>query len=274
MHQVAGSDRDYYNNVTAEGENAPDEEGNLGEEGLGDKWEEEDPSCKTVQQEYEGDYQEKRCQGCAATPHTIRRFPECPIVNIGALSVGAPPAEADGDRNVTEIGVRNKYQARQFICRLWVNDKRGNKHIATCLCDNGSEEDLQSEKSLPNECVDTSPEPGTLEGVSGHATPGGSIGSFLKAHMVTQDLWEGGKGEDVVLEDYRRLLRPRDSPPLHVAEGPAEDARQGLPAPRPRPPARDPGPPSTEVGRPLAPPSRPLVAALPPSTHLPTLRGM
>ena len=31
---------------------------------------------------------------------------------------------------------------------------------------------------------------------------------------------------------------------------------------------------STEVGRPLAPPSGPLVAALPPPTHLPTLRGM
>ena len=53
-----------------------------------------------------------------------------------------------------------------------------------------------------------------------------------------------------------------------------EDARQGLPAPRPRPPAGDPEPPPTEVGRPLAPPSRPLVAALPPPTHLPTLRGM
>ena len=73
---------------------------------------------------------------------------------------------------------------------------------------------------------------------------------------------------------HRRLPRPRDSPRRHVAGGPAEDARQGLPAPRPRPPAGDPGPPPTEVGRPLAPPSRPLVAALPPPTHLPTLRGM
>ena len=56
---------------------------------------------------------------------------------------------------------------------------------------------------------------------------------------------------------HRRLPRPRDSPRGHVAQGPAEDARQGLPAPRPRPPAGDPGPPPTEVGRPLAPPSRP-----------------
>ena len=71
---------------------------------------------------------------------------------------------------------------------------------------------------------------------------------------------------------HRRLPRPRDSSRRHVAGGPAEDARQGLPAPRPRPPAGDPGPPPTEVGRPLAPPSGPLVAALPPPTHLPALR--
>ena len=42
VHQVADSDGDYYNNVTTEGEDAPDEEGNLGEEGLGDQWEDED----------------------------------------------------------------------------------------------------------------------------------------------------------------------------------------------------------------------------------------
>ena len=137
-----------------------------------------------------------------ATPHTIRRFPECPIMDIGALSVGPPPGEADGDRNVTEIGVPNKYRARQFICRLWVTDKKGNKHLATCLCDNGSEVNLQSEKFLSDECADTSPQPVNLQGVSGHALPGGSTGSFLKAHMVAQDLWQEGKVEDVVLEDH------------------------------------------------------------------------
>ena len=137
-----------------------------------------------------------------ATPHTIRRFPDCPIVDIGALSVGPPPVEADGDRNVTEIGVPNKYQARQFIYRLWVTDKKGNKHLATCLCDNISEVNLQSERFLPDDCVDTSPHPVNLEAVSGHALPGGSTGSFLKAHMVAQDLWEEGKQEDVVLEDF------------------------------------------------------------------------
>ena len=57
-HQVAGSDEDYYNNETTEDQDAPDEEGNLGEEGLGDQWEDEDGSWETVQQEYEGDYQE------------------------------------------------------------------------------------------------------------------------------------------------------------------------------------------------------------------------
>ena len=202
MHQVAGSDKDYYNNVTTEGEDAPDEEGNLDEEGLGDQWDDKDGSWETVQQEYEGDYQEYRRQDCLTTPHTIRRFPECLIMDIGALSAGPPPVDANGDRNVTEIGVPNKYRALRFICRLWVPDKKGNKHLATCLCDNGSEVNLQSEKYLPDECVDTSPHPVNLEGVSGHPLPGGSTGSFLKAHMVAQDLWEEGKVEDFVLEDY------------------------------------------------------------------------
>ena len=36
-----------------------------------------------------------------------------------------------------EIGVPNKYRALQFICRLCVTDKKGKKHLATRLCDNG-----------------------------------------------------------------------------------------------------------------------------------------
>ena len=58
VHQVACFEQDYYKNVTTEGENAPDEEGNLGEEGLGDQWEDEDGSWETVQQDYEGNHQE------------------------------------------------------------------------------------------------------------------------------------------------------------------------------------------------------------------------
>ena len=84
VHQVPGSDKDCYNNVTTEDQDAPDEEGNLGEEGLGDQWEEGNGCWETVQQEYEGDYQESRRQDCGATPHTIRRFPGCPIVDIEA----------------------------------------------------------------------------------------------------------------------------------------------------------------------------------------------
>ena len=136
-----------------------------------------------------------------ATPQTIRRFSECPILDSGALSVGPPP-EAHQDRNVTEIGVPNKYPGRKFICRLWVTDKKGNKHPATCLCHNGSEVNLQSENVFPDECVDTSPHPVNLEGVSGHALWGGRTGSFLKAHVVAEDLWEEGKVEDCGSEDY------------------------------------------------------------------------
>ena len=51
VHQVAGSDEDYYNNVTTEDQDAPDEEGNLGEEGLGDQWEDGNGCWETVQQE-------------------------------------------------------------------------------------------------------------------------------------------------------------------------------------------------------------------------------
>ena len=134
-----------------------------------------------------------------ATPHTIRRFAECSIVDIGALCVGRPAVGADGDRNVTEVGVPNEYRAREFVRRLWATDKKGKKHLATCLCDNGSEANLQSE---PDKCVDTWPQPVNLEGVSGHALPGGSTGSLLNAHMVPQHLWEERKVEDGVLEDY------------------------------------------------------------------------
>ena len=58
VHQVAGSSEDYYNNVTTEDQDAPDEEGNFADEGLGDQWEDENSCWETVQQEYEGDYQE------------------------------------------------------------------------------------------------------------------------------------------------------------------------------------------------------------------------
>ena len=58
VHQVAGSQEDYYNNVTTQGEDAPDKEGNLGEESLGEQWGDKDSSWETVHQEYKGDYQE------------------------------------------------------------------------------------------------------------------------------------------------------------------------------------------------------------------------
>ena len=86
------------------------------------------------------------------------------------------------------------------ICGLLT--RRQKKHLATCLCDNGSELNLQSETFLPHKCVHTSLHPVNLEGISGDALPGGSTSSFLKAHMVAQDLWEEGKVEDVVLEDF------------------------------------------------------------------------
>ena len=86
------------------------------------------------------------------------------------------------------------------VCGLLT--RRGTSTLLRVFSDNGSEVSLQSEKFLPDECVNTSPHPVNLEGFSGHALPGGSTGSFLKAHMVAQDLWDEGKVEDVVLEDF------------------------------------------------------------------------
>ena len=90
-------------------------------------------SWETIHHEYEGDYQDSRRQGCLAIPHTMRRFPECLMVDIGVLSVRPPPVEADEDRNFPEICVPNKYRAHEFIRRLWVTDKKRNKHLAHLL---------------------------------------------------------------------------------------------------------------------------------------------
>ena len=58
MHQVAGSDEDYYNNVATEGEDAPDEDGNVGEEGLGEQWEDDNGTWEFLHPEYKGYFQE------------------------------------------------------------------------------------------------------------------------------------------------------------------------------------------------------------------------
>ena len=119
---------------------------------------------------------------------------------------------------------------------------------------------------------------GTLLAVIHRDTANGCQWDALTPHLTGRHVYMAspppGAPPPDVGRPHRRLPRTRDPPRRHLAGGPAEDAWQGLPAPRPRPPAGDPGPPPTEVGRPLAPPSRPLVAALPPPTHLPTLRRM
>ena len=73
---------------------------------------------------------------------------------------------------VDEVGVQSKHRARQFVTKMWVSDRKGNFHLATCLCDNGSEVNLQSNSFLPDDCVFDSPLPVTLEGVSGHSLAG------------------------------------------------------------------------------------------------------
>ena len=100
-----------------------------------------------------------------------------------------------------EVGVQSKHRARQFVTKLWVSDRKGNFHLATCLCDNGSEVNLQSNSFLPDDCVFELPHPVTLEGVSGHSLAGGQRGCYISTHLVAQDLWEEGNVEEVILKD-------------------------------------------------------------------------
>ena len=34
---------------------------------------------------------------------------------------------------VDEVGVQSKHRARQFVTKMWVSDRKGNFHLATCL---------------------------------------------------------------------------------------------------------------------------------------------
>ena len=109
-----------------------------------------------------------------------------------------------------EVGVQSKHRAQQFVTKLRVSDCKGNFHLATCLCDNGSEVNLQSKSFLPNDCVFYSPHPVTMEGVSGHSLSGGQRGCYISTHLVAQDLWDAGKVEEVVLKDdhfYRAEIK-------------------------------------------------------------------
>ena len=62
-----------------------------------------------------------------------------------------------------QVGVQSRHRAQQFVTKLWVSDCKGNFHLATCLCDNGSEVNRQSNSFLPNDCLFDSPHPVTLE---------------------------------------------------------------------------------------------------------------
>ena len=100
-----------------------------------------------------------------------------------------------------EVVVQCKHRAQQCVTKLWFSDCKGNFHLATCLCDNGSEVNPQFNCFLPDGCMFDSPHPVTLEGVSGHSLSGGQCGCYISTHLVAQDLWDAGKVEEVVLKD-------------------------------------------------------------------------
>ena len=93
-------------------------------------------------------------------------IPFRPLLDVGSfVSLPLDPA-TDPPAAVAEVGVQSKHKAQQFVTTLWVPDGEGNFHLATCLGDNGSEINLQSNSFLPHHCVFYSPH---LERVSGHS---------------------------------------------------------------------------------------------------------
>ena len=101
-----------------------------------------------------------------------------------------------------EVGVQSKHRARQFVTTLWVSDCKGNFHLATCLCDKGSEVNLQSNAFLPDDCVvpvasSLLPSREFLD----NSLAGGQLGCNISTHLVAQDLWEEQNVEEVVLKD-------------------------------------------------------------------------
>ena len=109
-----------------------------------------------------------------------------------------------------EVGVQSKHRARQFVTKLWDSDCKRNFYLATCLCDNGSEVNLQFNSFLPDDCVFDSPHPVTSEGVYVHSLSGGQRGCYVSTHLVAQDLWDASKVEEVVLKDdyfYRAEIK-------------------------------------------------------------------
>ena len=101
-----------------------------------------------------------------------------------------------------DVKVGSRFRARQFVTKLWVEDAQGKFHLANCLVDNGSEVNLQSKSFLPDDLVEESRDPVTLEGVSGHVLAGGKTGCKIKACLVAKDPWGNGLVEDLVVEDY------------------------------------------------------------------------
>ena len=89
-----------------------------------------------------------------------------------------------------EVGVQSKHRARQFVTKLWVSDCKGNFHLATCLCDNGSEVNLQSNSFLPDDCLQDSLYPVTLEGVSENLS---QVGNAVVIYLLIWSLKTFGK---------------------------------------------------------------------------------
>ena len=126
-----------------------------------------------------------------------------PLLDLGSLVALPEDPATDPPDAVDGVGIESEDRARQFAIKPWVSNWKGNFHLATCLSDNGSEVNLESDSFLPDVCAFDSLNPGTLENVSGHTLSGGKRGCQISTNVVARDIWVASNVEEAVLKvDY------------------------------------------------------------------------
>ena len=135
--------------------------------------------------------------GCRQDP----QIPKRPLLDLGSHVACPLNPKTDHSPVLHEVGIRFEQRRCQLVTKLWVFDCKGNFHLATCCCDNEFEVNLQPNSSLRDDCFFNSPHPITLEGLCGHSFSGGQRECYTSTHFLAQNLWIGGKVEEVVTKD-------------------------------------------------------------------------
>ena len=132
------------------------------------------------------------------------------LLDVGSLVSLALDLATEPPAAVNEVGVQSRHNAPQFVTKLWFSDCKRNCHLGTCLCDNVSDLNVQSNSFLPEDCMFDCRHPATLVGPSGHSVSGGQHSGYISTHLVAQDLWDAGKIGGVVPKDgyfYRAEMK-------------------------------------------------------------------